>query len=45
MAHLMDEVLSLAADLLFKGRVTLDSLLKIVEYSPWSLIYKNMSLI
>lgn len=29
----MDEVLILAADLLFKGRMALDSLLRITEYS------------
>lgn len=37
---LMDEVLGLAADL-FKGRMALDSLLRITEYTPWTLTFKK----
>lgn len=36
-------MLSLAADLLFKGRMALDSLLRITEYLPWTLTLKNES--
>jgi hypothetical protein len=41
MAHLMNEVLSLAAARRFKGRVALDFILRITAYLPCNVIFKK----